>query len=447
MMRRVARRPRSMMRRVAMMAIAVAMVVTVVGSGLVSAQQQPFKGVELIVALRSLPETDYIMSRAGEFRSQTGIKLSFVLFPELQLREKLVLDATTRAGAYQVIAIDGGYVPEFAEAGWIVPLDRYIDRKWDVADILPKYREFLSHKGKLYALPVYGEATHLMYRKDLFDAAGVRPPKTMEELFALAEKFHKPPNMYGIAMRGLRGDGMNVYTWTEFLRSYGGDFWTPDWKPVLDSPQAIEGTRKYAELLRRFGPPGVATYSWDDVQTAFMAGKVAMIIDATNFFTRIENSAKSAIAGKIGYATVPAGPAGRYPGIYAMGFAISAIGAKTERERQAAALFIQWATSKEIEMDKALSAGIVSVTRRSVFNHPAFRAKYGKYNGWLESTVESLEIAMTEYRPRIPEWREIGNRIGIAIEEVLAGLKSPEVAMREANEYARKVFKQTGKLK
>ena len=195
-------------------------------------------------------------------------------------------------------------------------------------------------------------------------------------------------------------------------------------------------------MLREYGPPGCASYTWDDVQTSFMTGKVAMIIDASNFFTRIEDTSKSAIAGNIGYAMVPAGPAGRYPGIYAMGFSISSIGAKTEKERKAAAEFIQWATSKGMEKRKALD-GIISVTRESVFNDADFQARYGAYNGWLESTNQSIKEAMAEYRPRIPEWREIGNLIGIAVEEAIAGIKAPEAALNEAAKAGDEVFSAT----
>jgi ABC-type glycerol-3-phosphate transport system substrate-binding protein len=133
------------MKRFVGLALAVALVATLAWS--TSAQQKSFAGTTLVVGLRSLPETDFIMARAKDFEKDTGISLKFVLFPELELREKLVLDATTRAGGYQVIAIDGGYIPEFVEAGWIVPMGNYLRPEWNVNDILSKYRGFLSYKG------------------------------------------------------------------------------------------------------------------------------------------------------------------------------------------------------------------------------------------------------------------------------------------------------------
>jgi len=417
----------------------------------VQAQEKPFKGVDLYVALRSLPETDFIMAHVGEFEAATGADVHFVLYPELLLREKITLDLVTGTGAYDVIAVDNMYIPEYAEKGWIVP---FTIPEETIEDLLPVYRETNMYKGELYALPIYGETTQLMYNKELFEKEGVAPPKTMEELEEVAKHFTRPPKIYGIALRGLRGEGMNVYIWTGFLRAFGGRFFTKEddtgfpieYEPAFNSPEAIQATEFYARLIQKYSPPGGCTFSWDDVQTVFAAGKVAMIIDATNFLTRIEDPAKSAIAGKIGYAELPAGPAGRFPSIYTLGFAISAVGAKTDLEREAAAAFIRWATSRSMELDKALQAGIVSVTRRSVFEDPAFIAKNAGYPGWRESTVKGLEEALPNYRPRFIAWREMGDIIGIKIEEVFCGLKDAKTALDEAVAEVREILVEAGLL-
>jgi len=411
----------------------------------VYAQDMPYKGVRITVALRSLPETDFIVSKLAEFKMMTGINVQIVTYPEQQLREREVIDVSTGAGAYDVIAIDSVFIPEFAKAGWITPLEPYLDPSYNVEDISAFVRGLLSYEGKIYAGPVYSEATQLMYRKDLFEEAGLQPPQSMEEYEEYAKKFTNPPDLFGVAMRGLRGNGMNIYIWSEWLWSYGGKYFDENWNPVFNSPEGVLATENYAKLLQNYGPPGVATFGWDDVQNAFTSGKVAMIIDATNFYTRIEDPTKSAIAGKIGYAVVPAGPAGRFPGNYSLGFAISAVGAKTDQEKGAAAEFIKWATSQDIELSKALQANIISVTRDSVFNDPAFQAKFG--GDWLTSTVESFKITNPGYRPLIEEWREIGDRLGIAVENVIAGIQPAKEALDEAAAYAAEVLVRTGKLK
>ena len=407
------------------------------------------KGTNIYVAIRSLPETDFIISHTAEFTRQTGIKVHYVLYPELQLREKEVMDLVSGQGAYDVIALDCVYVSEFAGKGWLVPLDDLLKPEYDTEDFMTKILDLFRHNGKLYGLPVYSEITHLMYRKDIFKERGINVPQTFDELEKVAAQLYNPPKLYGIAMRGLRGDGMNVYTWASFFRGFGGKFFDKDWHPIFNNEVGVKATEYYADLLRKYGPPGVSSYSWDDVQSAFTSGITAMIIDANNFMTRIENPAKSKIVGKIGYALIPAGPAGRFPGIYSMGLGVSAIGAKTEREKLASAEFVQWATSYDIQLDSALQLGVVSSARRSVFNNPAFIARFDNvsYPGWRSSTVKSYEVAMPQFRPLIPEWREFGNLLGIAIEEVISGQKSAKEALDWAAKGTERIMRESGKLK
>lgn len=166
-----------------------------------------------------------------------------------------------------------------------------------------------------------------------------------------------------------------------------------------------------------------------------------MIIDANNFYNRIEDPKKSTIAGKIGYAVVPAGPAGVFPANYALGFAISSVGARSNKEKQAAAAFVAWATSKNMQ-EAAIDKGIVSVTRDSVLNGSKFKNKMNKE--WLESTNRSWDITNPNIRPLFTEWREMGDLVGIAIQQVLSGEKSAKDALNWAAEETTKVLKNAG---
>lgn len=419
--------------------LAVAIVLVAASAAPVAAQD--LSGTKITVALRSLSETDYIVSRLAEFEQATGIDVTIVTYAEQQLREKEVQDLTTGAGQFDVIAIDSVFIPEFARAGWLVPLAPYLDPEYDLADIPASVQGLFSWKGVLYAAPVYAEITHLMYRKDLFEKEGIAVPTTFEELEEVAAHFTRPPMLYGLAMRGLRGNGMNVYTWATWFRAYGGEFLDEQSRPIFNDAAGVKATEEYARLLQEYGPPGVAGYSWDNVQTAFTSGRVAMIIDANNFYTRIEDPDKSAIAGNIGYAVVPAGPEGSFPGNYALGFAISSVGARSDREKQAAAAFISWATSKQMQMD-SLDAGIVSQTRTSVLESDKFAQTL--HPEWLDSTLVSWEITNPHHRPLFPGWRSMGDLIGIAVQQVISGERGAQEALDEAAATTADLFKRTG---
>lgn len=405
---------------------------------------QPLAGTKITVLLRSLPETDFIVSRLDEFKAKTGVVVELATFPEQQLRDKQVQDFSSGACQFDVQVIDSVFVPEFSAAGWMMPLDELLTEEYNVNDLPDAVRGLLSRDGKLYGLPVYAEITHLMYRSDVFEKLGLQPPTTFEELEATAKAIvESDEDMSGIAYRGLRGNGMNVYIWSQWLRSYGGEYLDENSNPIFNNEAGVKATEEYARLLQTYGPEGVANFAWDDVQTAFTSGKVAMIIDANNFYTRIEDPERSEIAGKIGYANVPAGPAGQFPGNYTMGFGISACGPETDAEKEAAAEFIMWATSADMQM-ASVDAGIVSQTRTSVLSSEKFQQAFAK--DWLDSTIESWAMTDPNYRPLFSGWRTMGDTIGIAVQDVIAGTKDAKTALDEAAAQVTKDFEQLGLL-
>jgi ABC-type glycerol-3-phosphate transport system substrate-binding protein len=409
-----------------------------------SGAEKPYKGIELTVPVQALPSLQYVMKETPNFTEETGIIVKYVIYPELELRDKITMDLATGAGTFNVVGIDNMYVPEYVENDWIVALDPYLQPEYEVTDIYKKYRETNAWKGNLYAIGLYGETTLLYYRKDWFAEAGMAPPSTMDELLKAAKYFTNPPERYGIALRGLRGEGMNVYIWTGFLRAFGGKFFDENWEPVFNSQEAVQATKFYKDLVVNYSPPGCSSFSWSEVETAFEMGQIAMMIDASDMAFRVEDPEKSVIVGKAGYAPVPAGPAGRFPSIYTFGSAISKVGSKPGPEREAAAQWLQWATSKEMEWKKATDWGIVSVTRESVLsNHPFFK----EHSDYADAFNTDIEVALPDYRPRIPEWRKFGDILGIYLEKIFAGELSVEVGLGKAVKETRDILVGSGRLK
>lgn len=411
--------------------------------------QQPFEGIKLIVPLQSLPSTTFLPEVLPQFEKETGMKVELQFLPEIELWDRIVADFATRAGVYNVVNIDFMFIPEFAEAGWILPIDEYITPEYEIDDVMGKYLESGMYEGKTYGFPVYGESTALWYRKDLFKEAGINPPDTLYELWDTAVKFYQPPDLYGIAFRGMRGSSMNIYIWTMFLRGFGGQFFDKNWNPVFNSPQGVYATNFYRDLMKGYGPPGGSSFTWDDTALVLMAGSVAMIIEATDFVDRVFDPEKSKVYDKLAAALVPAGPAGRFPSIFTSQLSISKVANRTEKQRRASWAFISWATSKGMELKKALEGKIPTGVRQSVFENRQFKEMFGEQNcpGWLSALLESLRVADVNYRPRIKEWREIGDTLGIAVENVLAGIKSADDSLDEAAEFAREALKRSGRLK
>src|SRR5215212_2926499 len=137
---------------------------------------------------------------APKWEQQTGNKLNWVVLEENALRQRVTTDIATKGGQFDVMTIGTYEVPIWAKKGWLVALDN-LGADYDVDDLLPAIRSGLSVDGKLYAAPFYGESSMVMYRKDLFEKAGLSMPDapTWDFIADAARKVTDPKGgVYGI---------------------------------------------------------------------------------------------------------------------------------------------------------------------------------------------------------------------------------------------------------
>ena len=407
------------------------------------AAPKAFEGVTINVACRRLPAMDFISSHKEIFEKATGATIKYTNYPENDLRSKIVADASNKVGGFQIYCLDNNYIPLFASNKWVAPLDASIKPAYKLNDIFDSLKTSYSWQGALFGLPIYSEVTILYYRKDLLDGAGLKVPATMDELEAAAAKLTKPPQVFGIALRGLRGEGMNVYTWTEWMRSYGANFLDAKMNPVFNSPEAVEGTEHYSNLINKYGSPGNGTWGWDKVSSAFAAGRVAMIVESTAFYPVFNDPKQSSVVGKVGYSVVPAGPKGAFPANYSIGLAIPATVDQNSKTFAAATAFLQWATSQEMEFART-DKDIGNEDRKSVNQSDLLKSKIDA--GYIKAVSDGQAITKTQYRPMIPQWREMGDIIGAEIESSFTGGKSAKAALDAAAVQVAARFKDQGIL-
>jgi multiple sugar transport system substrate-binding protein len=362
--------------------------------------------------------------------------------PQSELGKKAEAGFAAGSDNYDVIMTLIVNVSRYARAHWLAPLDRYIKKSPDVniKDFMPGFINVQKYNKKTYGLPFYGESSCLMYRKDLFEAAGVAVPQTMDELLVAARKLTKG-NTYGIVLKGGRGQASNGYIWPMFLRSYGGDYFDKKYHPIFNNAKGQKATQIFADLMN-YSPPGAVNMGWNEVQVSMQQGQAAMTIDATNFAQVFEVSDMSKVAGKIGYAMVPKGPAGRFPAI-----AVASLGVTGFSKHKGAAWeFIKWATSSKAQKAMAKSGSRSDVTRISVFQDSEYQHKYNWDNGnWYKVTQQSMQMALPFYRPvDIPEWPRIGNAISIQVQSAFTKEKDVKRALNDAAAQVQNAMKEAG---
>jgi multiple sugar transport system substrate-binding protein len=409
------------------------------------AKEGEFSGVTLRFATRHLPPMDFVVKHIPVFEKYTGAHVAVTEYGENELRDKIVADASTHAGQFDLYNLDGNYTPLFASNKWVQPLED-LPASYNVADILPFARGLYTYGGKLYGAPIYLETTILYYRKDLFAAAGIKgPPKTMAEYEADAAKLMSPPRTYGLAMRGLRGEGMNVYIWSEWLHSYGGDFFKDNKLiPGFDSAQGADATARYGALIKKYGPPNSATWGWPEVLSAYSSGRIGMTIESTAFYPIFSDPKQSSVVGKVGFAPVPAGPSGRWPANYTTGIAIAST-VSDKKQLAAAKALLAFGTSKEMEEGGLSEESIANVARTSLLHSTLYNEKITKVSpDYAAAVAEDYRITSVNYRPLIPQWKAMGDSIGTAIEGSFTGQTQPAAALKNAADEVTTLLKTQG---
>ncbi|MEO8836831.1 MAG: sugar ABC transporter substrate-binding protein [Caldimonas sp.] len=402
------------------------------------------EGESITVAVIPASYFENLISLQPQFEALTGVKLRFEKVPPGQIRQKALLDLSSKTATYATHAADPMYYPLYVANKWVEPLDPYLhdaaltDASWfKVDDIIKAWRDADSVDGKLYGMPYDGEATVQVYRKDLYAAKGLKPAETYDQLVANAKALTDPAErMYGIALRGFAGAGQNMYIYPSILRGFGGS-WMHGGKVVVNSPEAVKALEWYVNLLSKYAPPAVRNWNWPDIADAFSQGTVACYIDAHSSEAVITNPQKSKVVGKIAYARWPKGPSGkRVTSIWNWGFPINA--ALSEKQKKATWLFIEWAASTETQLRTSTKfagpAKRSGVNRMSIWRSPAFaESMKNAGDNFIATALESLEHDTdVDWRPRVPQWPAIGDTMATAIQAALVGQKKPKEALDEA---------------
>src|ERR687883_2084676 len=156
-------------------------------------------GETITVAVIPASYFDNLIAVAPQFEALTGISVRFEKIPPAQIRQKSVIDLTSKTGTYATHAADPMYYALYAANKWVEPLDTYLrdssltDPAWFRADdIVPAWTSANSVDGKLLGMPYDGEVTLQVQRKDLYQAKNVKPAETLDEFVKNAAALHDP---------------------------------------------------------------------------------------------------------------------------------------------------------------------------------------------------------------------------------------------------------------
>ncbi len=387
-----------------------------------------------------------------EFTAKTGIKVESDRMQYMNMHDAQILQMSKPRGDYDLISMVVMWKSEYAMADLIRPLEPYFDNPrltvpdYDFDDLVPAYVEVTGIAGgkniykdgpgaQLFGLPFGAETSFLIYRKDLFDRYNVKVPTTYDEIISAAKFFaEEVPNVYGLTMRAASGHHA-THGWLLHASPYGATVFDENWEPAFTSKEAIE-TIEFMKTMIKYGPPGMEGFTQDEEFAAFLQGDVAMYLDASVFAGPAKDPNQSRVYDKLGFAPHPKAKT-NLSETGGFGLAIPA----NAQNPEAAFLLMQYLTLPEVERKIVLAGG--APFRMSTVQDASLYAKYPEF----EVLAQQLEYANADWRPIIPEWGEINNMLGIAINQGLTGVKTPEKAMQDVVGPIRQVMIRSGYIK
>ncbi len=214
-----------------------------------------------------------------------------------RVQDKLYVELTIQGDITQKtrIAIEGGDppdlaglysfdVPVFATQGALLPLDGMMAKAGiSRTTYVPVYYDLCVYAGRTWALPTTPSTWALHWNKKLFREAGLdpdRPPRTIEELDAFADKLTKRDKDGRIVQIGYlpTEPGWWKYPWALW---FGGTLWDGRGRLTFDTPESVRAMEWIKGYTDRYGYAELDRFKktfgdFSSSDNAFFTGKVAM---------------------------------------------------------------------------------------------------------------------------------------------------------------------------
>lgn len=384
----------------------------------------PYKGQTITVVGLERPSYKAAQELTPEFEKETGIHVKWVNYPYESSLKAETLNFVSNAQQYDVILSDVVWPVNFVDAGWVVPVKHFLDNpklknpNIDLKDFFPIWLASFTIDGKLYGLPFDSYAGLLYYNKAMFKQAGIaHPPKTWDELKADAAKLtDKSKRVYGYALQSARGETQTADAFARFLWPWGGRFLdNKNHKILVNDAKSMKGI-EFRHSLLQYMPSGIVSDDHSQVVQMLAQKRVAMITEWSAFYPTLK---QSPVGNDLGIAPEPKGPDGAYAAFGGFAYMVSAQVPK--KQQNAAWLFIQWLTSKE--MAKPLIKHGAVVARKSADTDAQVQAD----NPYLKPMVATWEHStVPDWRPQLgcyPRFSDIVSNWGSQIELGKVGIK------------------------
>jgi multiple sugar transport system substrate-binding protein len=402
------------------------------------------------------------------FTEETGIKVNLESLAYDALNARLVTSFVSKTPDADVVTVDAMWLGQYFDNGWIIPLDDYIKADADVnlKDFIPEVLYSLNTwRGHILTLPVGAYGQGVMYRTDVFEAAGLEPPPTdpensagwtwdryMEIVQQLNGMDMEGTKLFGTVIVGAQPVPI-VHMYTQVAANRGVRWFKQfpeapwDFEPTINTPENV-GSLEYYKALYDLSPAESINYVWFDAGTRFSQGDIGMFFWWTPYFYLVKNDGYmsgdlSVIVDKYQIGLLPK-LADDAPQVVSQGgwsLGIPSTSAYQDEGWQ----FVKWATSAATQKKMGLvpdyNYQFSDFARKSLYEDAELKAIYP----YLDTQFKIMSQGNGKIvRPPCPIYSTLEGIYGLQINKVLAGAAAAADSLAETDTLFRNAL--TGNL-
>ena len=326
------------------------------------------------------------LALAARFTKDTGIKVKVVPHPTASdaSYSQLARVFTSHGSSFDVAMIDVVWPGAFAPYLLDLKAKLGAQSKLHVPGIVAND----TVKGKLVAMPWFGDFGILYYRTDLLKKYGYkRPPASWVQLFQMAKKIQdgeqaSNPQFSGFVFQGNSYEGLTCDALEWIASSNGGNI-IDGGKVTINNPRAANILNLIRTNIGKTTPRGVTSYQETEAHTAFVSGNAAFMRNWPYAYSIAADPAQSKVVGKFSVTVLPHGAGGTSVGTVG-GWQLAVN--KYSKHPDAAIEFVRYATSPAAEKFDAITNTNVP-TIASVAKDPAVV----KVNPYLKPEIATVK--------------------------------------------------------
>lgn len=340
--------------------------------------------LRMIESLTNPNRTAILKGMITQFENQNPtiqVELISPPFSQADITIKTMLNVKQELDVLEVRDVN---VADLASKGYIDPLDGYT-ATWDQKNTLSTAAKSISKVGnKTYFIANGLYQRQMFYRKDWYDAAGLKSPSSWEEIYETGKKLTDPAqDHYGFAFRGAKGSISNL---DAMILAYNGDLvnlsdgeFLNDGSTIYDSSEATKAMDLYLKIFKDISPPDSIYWGFQEQVDSFISGKTGILLQDPDVIQTIQDKMQP---GTWATAPIPTGPSGK--ALVSVGGAGWGIASHSKHKEEAWKL-ISFLSSAKMNTELSQKYGLIPI-HTSAVSDPFFQT--GPYKTLLDMTLK-----------------------------------------------------------